>query len=96
MQFQQQHFCIHIFVKGLCDAHNTTAKIYEKDPQTLSEVISPCQKVHYNTPGYGHSDILYSEHDIQWWLMSTERHDTFVTTTLDVQCYNCEEFGHFA
>ena len=30
---------IHIFVKGLWDAHTNTAKIYEKDPQTLSEVI---------------------------------------------------------
>ena len=30
---------IHIFIKGLWDAHNTTVKIYEKDPQTLLEVI---------------------------------------------------------
>ena len=28
-----------IFVKGLWDANTTAAKIYEKDPQTLSDVM---------------------------------------------------------
>ena len=35
---------IHIFVKGLWDVHTTTAKIYEKDPQTLSEVMTVVEK----------------------------------------------------
>ena len=35
---------IHIFVKGLWDAHTTAAKIYKKDPQTLFEVIRIVEK----------------------------------------------------
>ena len=38
---------IHIFVKGFWDARTTAAKIYEKDPQTLSEVIRIVEK--FNT-----------------------------------------------
>ena len=33
-----------IFVKGLLDAQATSAKIYEKDPQTLSEAITIVEK----------------------------------------------------
>ena len=36
---------ISIFVKGLQDAHTTTAKIYKKDHQTLSEVITFVEKL---------------------------------------------------
>ena len=35
---------ISIFVKGLLDAHNIMAKIYEKDSHTLSEVIKLVEK----------------------------------------------------
>ena len=35
---------IHIFVKGPWVAPTTTAKIYEKDPQTLAEVIRIVEK----------------------------------------------------
>ena len=37
--FDSDTAAIHIFVKGLRDAPTITAKIYEKDPQTLVEVI---------------------------------------------------------
>ena len=30
---------IYIFIKSLWDVHNITRKVYEKDPQTLSEAI---------------------------------------------------------
>ena len=33
------------FIKGLWDAHTTTGKIYEKDPQTLSEIIRLVEKL---------------------------------------------------
>ena len=36
--FNSDTATIHIFVKGLQDAHNIMAKIYEKDPQTLLKV----------------------------------------------------------
>ena len=34
-----------IFVKGLWGEHTSTAEIYEKDPQTLSEVIRLVEKL---------------------------------------------------
>ena len=36
---------VHIFVKGLWDAHNIAAKIYEMDPQTLFDVIKLVEKL---------------------------------------------------
>ena len=44
--FDSDTAAIHMFVKGLWDAHTTAANIYEKDPQTLSEVIRIVEKVH--------------------------------------------------
>ena len=35
---------IHIFIKGLWDAHTTAAKIYDGEPQTLYEVIKTVEK----------------------------------------------------
>ena len=37
--FENNTVAIHIFVKAFQDAHIITAKIYEMDPQTFSEVI---------------------------------------------------------
>ena len=42
--FDNDTVVIHIFVKVLQDADTTTAKIYEKDSQTLSEVIRTVEK----------------------------------------------------
>ena len=42
--FNSDTAAICIFVKGLLDAHNITAKIHEKDPKTLSEVIKLVEK----------------------------------------------------
>ena len=36
---------IHIFIKGLKDAHNVVEKVYEIDPQTWSEVIKLAEKL---------------------------------------------------
>ena len=37
--FDNDTVAIHSFVKGLQDTYTTAAKIYEKDPQTLSESL---------------------------------------------------------
>ena len=42
--FDNDTAAICIFVEGLRHAHTTTAKIYEKDSQTLSEVIRIIEK----------------------------------------------------
>ena len=42
--FNSDTAVIHIFVMSLWDAHNNMAKVYEKDPQTLSEVIKLVMK----------------------------------------------------
>ena len=43
--FDNDTAAIHIFVKGLRDAHSTAAKIYEEVPQTLAEVIKLVEKL---------------------------------------------------
>ena len=43
--FNGDSVAIHIFVKGLRDALTITAKMYEKDPQTLAEVIRFVEKL---------------------------------------------------
>ena len=43
--FNSNTATIQIFVKGLQDVHNIAAKIYEKDPQALSEVIKLVEKL---------------------------------------------------
>ena len=36
---------IRIFVKGLKDAHTLATRIYEKEPQTLTDIISEVEKL---------------------------------------------------
>ena len=43
--FDNDTAAICIFVKGLWDVHTTTNKIYERDPQTLAEVIRLVEKL---------------------------------------------------
>ena len=45
MEAKSATAAICIFIKGLWDAHNIAAKTYEKDPQTLFEVIKLVEKV---------------------------------------------------
>ena len=44
--FMNNAATIRIFVKGLKNAHNLAACIYEKGPQTLTDVISEVEKLH--------------------------------------------------
>ena len=43
--FDNATVAICIYVKGLWDTHTTAAKIYEKDTQTLAEVIRLIEKL---------------------------------------------------
>ena len=43
--FDNDNVVVCIFVKGLRDTPNITSKIYEKDPQTLTEVIQLVEKL---------------------------------------------------
>ena len=54
--FDNDTVAIHIFAKGLWDVHTTAAKIYEKDPQTLSEVIRLVEKLNA-----AHADTLHGQ-----------------------------------
>ena len=65
--FNSDTATICIFVNGLQDAHRIVAKVYEKDPQTLSEVIKLVEKLNMGTPGYSHLDTPHSQYDIQQW-----------------------------
>ena len=43
--FDKDTMVICIFVEGLRDVPTITSKMYEKDPQTLAEVIRPAEKL---------------------------------------------------
>ena len=84
-----------IFVKGLREAHNVAEKVYEKDPQTLSEVIKLVEKLHSTT---GHSsstpptvNMMSKDHCFVCGKKGHTGHHC-----PQVQCYNCDDFGHFA
>ena len=44
--FMNNAATIRLFVKGLKNAHNSTANIYKKGPQTLTDAISEVEKLH--------------------------------------------------
>ena len=63
--FDNDSAAIWIFVKGLRDALTIASKIYEKDPQTLTEVIRLIEKL--STPIDSYTNSFYSQYDI-WWV----------------------------
>ena len=54
--FNSDTGAMHIFVKGLQDAHNIMAEIYDKDPQTLIGGHQISGKGQCGTTGYSHLD----------------------------------------
>ena len=74
-----------IFVKGVRDIHNIVEKVYEKDPQTLSEVIRLIEKL--NTAQHKKSQLPYHPSWLTWCPMMTTilflaRRAILVTTAL--------------
>ena len=70
---------IRIFIKGLWNAHSLAAIIYEKDPQTLKDVITEVEKL--NAAQQLTTTILPSS---MVNMMSNE----------DDQCFQCQEPEH--
>ena len=100
MPFQQQHChylhsfnsntaTIYIFIKDFHDAHNTETKIYEKEPQTLSEVIKLVKK--FNAVQQVMATLtsptvnMMSDDD---WCFVCRKTDHIGDHWLDAQCYN--------
>ena len=62
--FNSDSATICIFVKGLWDAHDIMEKVYEKDPEILSEVIKLVKK--FNVAQHiTYLVTSYSEHDVE-------------------------------
>ena len=61
--FDNHTVVISIFVEGLQDVHTTAAKIYKKDPQTLSEIIR-LVKTQYSITTNSLADIHHGSYDI--------------------------------
>ena len=72
---------IRIFVKGLKNAHSLAARIYEKDAQTLKDVITDIEKL--NAAQQLTMTIIPSS---MINMMSNE----------EDQCFQCQEPGHIA
>ena len=94
--FDNDTVAIHIFVEGLRDAPNIAAKIYEKDLQTLAEVIRLVEKLsaaHQLTATLTPFTVCMMSGDNRCFVCGCTGH--FGHHCPDVQCYGCDEFGHF-
>ena len=94
--FNSSTATICIFIKSLWDAHNTAAKIYKKDPQTLLEVIkiirmfNAAQQV---TATLTSSAFNMMSSDDQCFVCGKTGH--IGCNCPNMQCYSCKEFSHF-
>ena len=87
---------IHIFVKGLWDAHNIAAKVYEKEPQTLSEVIKLLEKfkmAQQVTATLSPPMMSMMSNDDRCFACGRKGH--IGHNCPNAKCYNCNGFGHF-
>ena len=95
--FDNDTVAIHIFVQDLRQAPNITAKIYEKDPQTLAEGIRLVEKIsaaHQLTATLTPSTVSNVSSDGRCFVCGQTGH--FGHHCPDAQCYGWDEFGHFA
>ena len=64
--FDNDTVAIHVFVQGLWDALSIAPKIYEKDPQTLAEVIRLVEKLSAAQKTNSYTNTFYSQYDDLW------------------------------
>ena len=87
----------HIFIKGLKDAHNITEKVYKKDPQTLSQVIKSVEKLDTAQPVTATLSppmVNMMSNDDSCSVCGKKGH--IACHCPQAQCYNCDDFCHFA
>ena len=95
--FDNETVAICIFIKHLRDEPTITSKIYEKDPQTLAEVIRLVEKLsaaHQLTATVTPSPVSMVSCDDRCFVCGWTGY--FGCHCPDAQCYGCDEFGHFA
>ena len=90
---------IHIFVKGLKNAHTLAAHVYEKGPQTLSDVINEVEKLQ---AAQQLTATLLPSSTVN--MMSNEGDQCFQCLELghiahhcpNIRCFDYNEYGHVA
>ena len=80
-KFNNYTATIRIFLKGLQNAHTIATKVYEKDPQTLSEAIKEVEK-------------LQAVQQITSSLLPASSVNTMSSD--NDRCFQCQEVGHMA
>ena len=80
-KFNNDTATIRIFLKGLKNAHTIATKVYEKEPQTLTEAIKEVKK-------------LQSAQQITSTLLPTLSVNTMSND--NDRCFQCQEIGHMA
>ena len=92
--FMNNAATIGIFVKGLKNAHNLAAHIYEKAPQTLTDAISEVEKLHAVqqltaklTPS-STVNVMFHEEDCSF---QCQESGHIAHHCPNVQCFECDE-----
>ena len=80
-KFDNDATTIRIFLKGLKNAHTIATKVYEKGPQTLTEVIKEVEK-------------LQAAQQITSTLLPASSVNTMSSN--NDRCFQCQEIGHMA
>ena len=95
--FMNNATIISIFVKGLKNAHNVAAHIYEKGPQTLTDAISEVKKLHATQQltatliPSSKVNVMSHEEDCCFQCQASGH---IACHCPNVCCFECSEYGH--
>ena len=98
-KFNNDAATIQIFLKGLKNAHTIATKVYEKGPQTLSEVIKEVEKLQAAqqiTSSLLHAssiNTMSSDNDRCFQCQETSHKAHYCP---HIRCYDCDNYGHVA
>ena len=98
-KFDNDTATIHIFLKGLKNAHTIATKVYEKGPQTLSEAIKQVEKLQAaqqitsSLLPVSSVNTMSSDNDRCFQCQETGHMACYCP---HIKCYDCDNYGHVA
>ena len=99
-KFNNDATTIRIFLKGLKNAHTIATKVYEKDPQTLSEAIKEVENL--QAAQQITSSLLPAPCQstpcqvIMIGVSNAKKSAIWHAISPHIRCYDCDNYGHVA